>query len=86
MAVAGTCSTVSLLPLLRQRAFRQAISAFNDADLRTPAGHERVVRDVTRAYADYERRMLPADAKRLATQRIEAIVRVALRDLVAACA
>ena len=86
MAMAGAATTVSLLPQLRKRALQQALGSFNDADLAAgPAGHERIVRDISRAYADYERRMLPANARRLTSRRIEAIVRVALRDR-AACA
>jgi hypothetical protein len=75
-----------MLPQLRERAFRQAISAFDPADLATPAGRDRIVHDVALAYADYERRMLPPTARRIDLHRIRAIVRVALRDIVAACA
>jgi hypothetical protein len=84
--VMAASPTLSMLPQLRQRAFQQAISAFDAADLTTPAGRERIVHDVTRAYADYERRMLPPTARPLDLHRIRAIVRVALRDIVAACA
>jgi hypothetical protein len=84
--MAATAVAISMLPQLRKRALRQAIGSFQDADLATAAGRERVVQDVVRAYADYERRMLPPDARRLDVHRVEAIVRVAMRDSVAACA
>ena len=83
---ATSAKTISLLPHLKQRAFQHAIRSFNHTDLTTRAGHERIVRDVARAYADYERRMLPLNARRIDRSRVEAIVRVALRDIVAACA
>jgi len=86
MVAASPATTISLLPQLRERAFRQAISSFDEADLATTAGHERIVHDVAVAYADFERRMLPPSARRMDLHRIKAIIRVALRDIVAACA
>ncbi len=86
MVAVSPAPAISLLPQLRERAFLQAINAFDAADLATPAGRERIVHDVAHAYADYERRMLPPTARRIDMHRIRAIVRVALRDIVAACA
>ncbi len=86
MVAVRPAAAISLLPQLRKRALRQAIRSFDDADLATPAGHERVVHDVAHAYVEFERRMLPPNARRMDLHRVEAIVRVALRDIVAACA
>jgi len=86
MAASPGATTVSLLPLLRQKALRQAVASLGSVDLRTSAGHERAVQTISRAYADYEQRTLPPGARPLDPLRIEAIVRVGLRDLVAACA
>ena len=75
------------LPLSLHAQFDDELAeAFDAADLATPAGRERIVHDVAHAYADYERRMLPPTARRIDMHRIRAIVRVALRDIVAACA
>ena len=45
-----------------------------------------VANDIARAYAAYQRRMLLPTQRPLDLDRIRAIVRVALRDIVAACA
>ena len=86
MVAAGAARTLSLVPQLQKRALRKALGSFDDADLATPAGQQRIVESVSRAYAENERRMLPPAARRIDPHRIEAIVRVALRDIVAACA
>ena len=85
MVAASPGPAISLLPHLKERAFRQAMSAFAAADIGTAAGRERIVNGVAHAYADYERRF-PPTARRMDLHRIKAIVRVALRDIVAACA
>lgn len=86
MVAVSPAPAISLLPYLRERAFLEAINAFDAADLATPAGRERIVHDIARAYAAYQRRMLLPTQRPLDLDRIRAIVRVALRDIVAACA
>jgi hypothetical protein len=83
---ASPATISSMLPQLREREFQRAISSFDEADFATPTGRERIVHDVTHALADFERRMLPPGARRMELKRIEAIVRVAMRDIAAACA
>lgn len=75
-----------MLPRLRQRALLEAISKFDDADLATVAGRERIVQKMALSIADFERRMLPAGAPRMSLRRLEAVVRVAMSNMVAACA
>lgn len=84
MAGSMATSAISLLPRLRERAFQEALRDFNDADLGSTAGRERIVHDVSRALVRFEQKHLEPEVRRMPLRRMEAIVRVALQNLVAA--
>jgi hypothetical protein len=76
-------STISILPRLRQQTIVRAIASCDEHDFGTPAGRSRIVSNVTRALVTFEQRLRVPGVPPLSAKGIEAMVRVAMADMLA---
>jgi len=78
-----TGSAISILPRLRQQAILRAIESCDERDFGTPAGRSRIVAHVTRALSVDQRIKVPG-VPPMSAEHIEAMVRIAMDDILAA--
>jgi len=79
-----TGSAISILPRLREQALLRAITSFDEGDFGTPAGRSRIVEHVTRALVRVNQRIKVPGIPPMSAKRIEAMVRIAMADILAA--